>query len=64
MKCTACGKTANNVLPITPAMCAKHGIPEQAGVLCINCLSDIALSGKWTGKGWAWLQAQQAPTDL
>ena len=64
MKCAACGKTAKNVLPLTPAMCEKYGIPAQAGVLCINCVSDIALHGQWTGHGWRWLQAQQAPTDL
>ena len=62
MNCIACKRTAKNGLPLTPKLCAQYSIPEQAGVLCINCLTDISLSGKWTGKGWAWLQAQKDVT--
>jgi len=61
VRCVACNKDAKNVLPLTPARCADYGIPEQAGVLCNNCLSDIRLHGNWTGWGWAWLQQEVKP---
>lgn len=56
MKCVACGKQATNVVPLTPAMCDRFSIQPQSGVLCINCTSDIAMHGQWTGLGWAWLK--------